>query len=65
MYYEINVSQANSLGQYSHFFATAERSLTTIDKCQFVYKALLKAFPAPQFKIDVTRWDKTGQEITF
>jgi len=55
MYYEINV--ANSKG---HFFATAPRSITDMDKCKAVYKEFQSAFPKDKgFNITVTRCDET------
>ena len=58
-HYEINVSLN---GQ--HFFATAERSLTTRDKMQRVYAALNDRFPASEgFKISVTEWNAYGKSV--
>jgi len=41
MHFEINVAHKGV-----HFFATHERSITTLEQCADVYKALVAAFPA-------------------
>ncbi len=70
MHYEINVSKCdNPVGRgterprYSHFFATAERSITTAKQCKAVYDELVKAFPEPDYQISITRNETTGYMI--
>lgn len=59
MYYEITVSKNGY-----HFFATAERSIITKQKLDIVYNALKEKFPREEgYKIDVTKWEKTGKFI--
>lgn len=68
MYYEINVAKTNhsvsSLGsKYRHFFATAPRSITTLDELREVYDAIREAFPLPDHIISVTRYEETGTSV--
>lgn len=50
MYYEINVSRNGR-----HFFATAERSLTTEDRARTVFAEMKKRFPESEgFQISVS-----------
>ena len=59
MYYEINVSKNGH-----HVFATAERSLTTITATHVLYKLFKEKFPPEEgYLIEVTEWEKRGQEI--
>lgn len=60
MYYEINVAKLTPRGDYKHFFATSERSITTLDSLKEVATALNKAFPVPEFRITVTREEHIG-----
>ena len=61
MYYEINVSKNNK-----HFFATAERSITSEAQMEEMYKLFLEKFPEEEgYKLDVTRWSKQGTPIIF
>ena len=67
MYYEINIAKLNKRiganGRYEHYFATAERSITSKEQLKSVYAELRKAFPEPEFKINVTYWEKIGQPV--
>lgn len=63
MYYEINVSEKRKDGDYWHLFATHKRSVTTQGELKHVYTLLLKAFPFPEFKIDVVKWKERGTGI--
>jgi len=63
MAYEINVSKKDSKGTYRHFFATAERSITTSSKLTTVYEELSDAFPSPEYHMSVTHWNKIGEEV--
>lgn len=67
MYYEINVAKQNKKiganGRYDHYFATAERSITDKQTLKKVYADLKKAFPEPDFKIEVTCWQKVGKPV--
>ena len=59
MYYEINVSLN---GQ--HFFATAERSITNLNKAEKVYDLFKEKFPESEgYKIDITEWNKVGKMV--
>lgn len=60
MNYEINVSRN---GQ--HYFATAERSLTTHhDMMKMVYHFSI-VFPVEEgYKITVTEWNRSGTELS-
>lgn len=59
MHYEINVSLNGK-----HFFATAERSISSEWKLKEVYKILKEKFPENEgYKIDVTRWENRGTPI--
>ena len=59
MYYEINVSLNGH-----HFFATAERSLTSKDKLKKVWEALSKAFPKSEgYEIDASYYETRGESI--
>lgn len=59
MYYEINVSKAGK-----HFFATAERSITSMSHLQDVYPEIAKKFPASEgYEITVTKWFASGKVI--
>jgi hypothetical protein len=59
MHYEINVSHNGK-----HFFATAERSLTTLDEAKRAYVKLKAAFPEEEgFKLTVTKWQIIGESV--
>lgn len=59
MYYEINISLN---GQ--HFFATAERSITNLNKAEKIYNLFKEKFPESEgYKIDITEWNKVGKSI--
>lgn len=59
MWYEINVSIN---GQ--HFFATAERSITTRSKAQSVARLFLKKFPPSEgYALTVSMREQTGSGI--
>jgi hypothetical protein len=59
MAYEINVSKN---GQ--HYFATHERSISTIEKATEIHEKLSKAFPESEgYKLSVSKWEKIGKEI--
>ena len=59
MYYEINVCLNGK-----HFFATAERSITSEWKLREVYKVLKEKFPKEEgYEITVTEWVKGGKHI--
>lgn len=63
MYYEINIAKKNHKGNYVHFFATAERSITTTEHLKVVYNELIKAFPEPQYLLGVSENKKIGNFI--
>lgn len=59
MYYEINVSKNGY-----HFFATAERSITTQQQAEKMYKLFKEKFPESEgYSISVTQWNKIGKPI--
>lgn len=60
MRYEINVSLNGK-----HFFATAERSLTTKEDAMKVLVAIIKKFPKSDgFKVDISEWREEGTQFT-
>ena len=59
MWYEINVSKKGV-----HYFATSERSITTIAKAVEIRDLLKKAMPVEEgFRVNITQWSKTGVGI--
>lgn len=55
-HFVINVAQRNSTtGRYGHLFATASHSCVTGWEMEEVYKAINTRFPAPEFKVEVSR----------
>jgi hypothetical protein len=59
MYYEINVSFKGT-----HFFATAERSLTTEHDCRIAYEIFKSKFPVTEgYEISVTENQHIGKVI--
>jgi hypothetical protein len=59
MPYEINISKNGK-----HYFATAERSLTTLGEATKVYNELKEFYPESQgFKLSLTKWETIGKEI--
>jgi hypothetical protein len=63
MYYEINVAKLGKDGHYFHYFATAERSVTDIEKLKNLMKGFLLAFPKPEFEISVIEYQTVGKGI--
>lgn len=58
-YYDINVSYKGH-----HFFATSDRSCTTMHHAQLVYLALVEKFPESEgYKITTTYWERSGERI--
>lgn len=61
MYYEINVSKDGV-----HYFATAERSLTTNAQALNMYTHFCGLFPERDgYEIRVTSYETTGRRIKF
>ena len=59
MHYEINVSKDGK-----HFFATAERSITSLTKAEEMYMLFKEKFPESEgYEISVTRWENRGTPI--
>lgn len=59
MYYEINVSLNGR-----HLFATAERSVTTLNEAERMYNLFKEKFPESEgYHISVTQYDKVGHII--
>lgn len=68
MYYEINVAkiEENSFNNgkiYRHYFATAPRSVTTEQEMKEMVVRFSNVFPAPEFNMTVTLWEKRGKGI--
>ena len=60
MYYEINVALNGR-----HLFATAERSLTTIEETKKVYKLFKEKFPESEgYVLYITRYCQTGKLLS-
>lgn len=58
MYYEINVSKNKQ-----HFFATAERSITSRSEFQKVFPVIREKFPESEgYKLDVSHWSHSGKQ---
>ena len=59
MSYEINISKNGK-----HYFATAERSLTSLGEATKLFNELKEFYPDSQgFKISLTKWETKGKEI--
>ncbi|WP_336784103.1 hypothetical protein [Paenibacillus illinoisensis] len=59
MFYEINVSINGR-----HFFATAERSLTTEAEFNKALGIFKEKFPESEgYKLSASKWEKSGREI--
>ena len=58
MWYEINVAKSGT-----HFFATAQRSITSVQKLVEVYKDILNAFHGLTYDITVSEWKETGNSV--
>lgn len=64
MHYEINVSKLNKKdGEYYHLFATHKRSCDSTIATVRVLRTFLKLFPSPEYSIDLTKWEETGQGV--
>ena len=60
MEYEINVAkQRNGYGYYAHYF----RVIVPYGKVKEVYRQLKEQFPEPEYKLDVTVWQKIGNSV--
>lgn len=58
-HYEVNVSLNGK-----HFFATAPRSIITMDDLRSVYGALKAAFPEEKgYQLRVTHWKGIGELV--
>ena len=59
MYYEINIALNKK-----HFFATADRSITSESKLKEVYSVLKEKFPESEgYTISVKKWETTGHFV--
>ena len=71
MNYIINVSKKQAkpswdgLPAYSHLFATAEHSLTTEAQARELLSVFVEKFPAPEYQLTLTRWEKQGEVLAF
>ena len=65
MYYEINVAKLHEgTGRYQHYFATAERSISSMRELRDLYKDISQRFPASQgFEVTCSEWSRTGKEL--
>lgn len=63
MYYEINVSKKRvrfgNAPQYVHYFATAERSITTTEQLKEILEHFVSIFPEPEYNISISRDDQS------
>ena len=64
MYYEINVAKKSKYGGYSHFFATAKRSIKDTDELTSVLETILVAYPEPEYSISVSKYEEVGYDVT-
>jgi len=59
MYYDINVSKNGK-----HYFATDERSATTLDETTELVNKFRECFPKEDdYEISVTFWKKIGETV--
>jgi hypothetical protein len=59
MYYEINISK-NGM----HFFATAERSITSYKELQKVYSVIQEKFPKSEgYELSVKEYQVIGKHV--
>lgn len=71
MHYEINVSKRtgkknwNGTDEYHHYFATAERSLNNPDSAKKMWEDFKVLFPAPEYELSITKWEKIGKPVDF
>ena len=64
MYYEINVAKLCNDGKtYSHYFATAKRSITSEDRLKNVLIHFKSLFPYPSYSISASYHPETGEGI--
>lgn len=64
MYYEINVAKLNKVtGRYHHFFATSERSCTTLWEFHKVLTAMKERFLEPEYRITATYCERVSKPI--
>lgn len=62
-HYRINVSEAHPTRKqwgtdkpaYLHLFATSD-SLTDLEDARYVLAEMIRRFPAPRFKVEMTHW---------
>jgi hypothetical protein len=60
MWYEINVSKDGK-----HYFATHERSITTIDKAMEIRDRLKQSMPEEEgFECTITQWQTVGIQMS-
>lgn len=63
-YYEVNVSKKNTHdGRYSHFFATAPRSITDRIRLRAVLDEIKAKFPEPEFVVSATFVECIGYSV--
>jgi hypothetical protein len=61
MYYEFNVAKNGR-----HFFATAERSVTTETEAEVMHNVLTEKFPKSEgYSVSCTCWEKKGYSVEF
>jgi hypothetical protein len=59
MHYEINVALNGK-----HFFATHDRSITTLDKLKQVAEVIAKKFPESEgYSVTIMKWETYGHEV--
>jgi hypothetical protein len=67
-FFEINVAKkdgeySNGETMYKHYFATAERSITSDEKIKEVYAHFKTIFPKPEYNITVTYYSGCGKRV--
>ena len=64
MYYEINVAKLCNDGKtYSHYFATAKRSITSESALKNILIHFNMLFPTPNYSISASYHPETGEGI--
>jgi hypothetical protein len=64
MYFEINVAKKSKIdGAYRHYFATAERSISTETELKGMLIHFKHLFPEPEFNIIATGYEKIGHPV--
>lgn len=73
MKYEINIAKRNGSRfydgkqnpAYSHFAKVTLPQSTYEDEAQTIARQFADAFPSPDYKLTLTRWQSSGREVEF